>query len=313
MGKIICITGGAGFIGTNLIRKLEDLEKAEEIRALDNMSLGDPEHLKGTSANLTEGDVRDKGTVDEFVKGADTVIHLAAHTRVVDSIGNPKLNFDINCNGTLNVLEASRKHGVRNFIFASTGGAIIGDATPPLHEDMVPRPVSPYGATKLFGEGMCSAYWGSYGLKTVSLRFTNVYGPYSKNKASAVAQFFKNVIDKEPITLYGDGSQTRDFVYVGDVCNAIIRAIDYEGDGGESFQIGSAEETSLSGLIDRIGFVVGDEMVEVNHKNKRKGEIQRNYAKIDKARKHLGYKPETNLNEGIRKTWEWFKENYQHC
>src|SRR5262249_41838975 len=149
------------------------------------------------NVDLIVGDIRDRNLVARAIEGQQGVIHLAAHTRVMESIDNPPLNFDINATGTLNLLVESRIAGVKKFIFASTGGAILGEQTPPVHENMVARPIAPYGASKLTGEAYCSAFWGAYGVNTVALRFSNVYGPFSYHKASVVAQFFKNILQQE--------------------------------------------------------------------------------------------------------------------
>src|SRR5579864_374276 len=234
--KTYLVTGGCGFIGVNLIPRL--IEQGVRVRVLDNLSLGRREDVDPLGVGLHVGDIRDPAAVAKACKGIDAVVHLAAHTRVVESLSDPQLNFDINAAGTLNVLQACRNAGIPKVIFASTGGAILGEQVPPVHEGMVPRPVSAYGASKLAGEAYCSAYCGSYGLNTVALRFSNVYGPYSYHKGSAVAQFFRNLIHKEPIVIYGDGRQTRDFVYVGDLVQAILLA-DQANTPGEFFQIAS--------------------------------------------------------------------------
>src|ERR1700726_3490153 len=232
--KSYLVTGGCGFIGVNLIPRL--IEQGARVRVLDNLSLGKREDVDPLGVDLHVGDIRDPAALAKASKGIDVVVHLAAHTRVVESLSDPQLNFDINAAGTLDVLQACRSAGIPKMIFASTGGAILGEQEPPVHEDMVPRPVSPYGASKLVGEAYCSAYWRSYGLNTVALRFSNVYGPYSYHKGSVVAQFFKNLMQKESLVVYGDGEQTRDFLYVADLVEAILLADKAEA-SGEVFQI----------------------------------------------------------------------------
>src|ERR1700761_4783444 len=220
--KSYLVTGGCGFIGVNLIRQLKETGAA--VRVLDHLSLGKREDVAPLGVELQVGDIRDTKTVAKACEGIETVVHLAGHTRVLESLSDPALNFEINAAGTFNVLEASRRAGVQKVIFASTGGAILGEQVQPVHEGMLPRPISPYGASKLAGEAYCSAFFGSYGLNTVALRFSNVYGPYSYHKGSVVAAFFRNLRQKEPIVIYGDGEQTRDFVYVGDLVKAILLA-----------------------------------------------------------------------------------------
>jgi UDP-glucose 4-epimerase len=207
--------------------------------------------------------------------------------------------------GTKNVLQACRGAGVQKLVFASTGGAILGDQKPPTHEEMVPRPISPYGAGKLAGEAYCSAFAGSFGLNTVALRFSNVYGPFSYHKGSVVAQFFRNLIQGKPLIVYGDGSQTRDYVFVEDLIEAVLLAeqIDTPGD---VFQIASGRETSLNELIALIRKVVSDRDLSIFYEPARRGEVLRNYARIEKARNSLGYEPRMPLEEGLRRTWQWF-------
>jgi len=306
--KSYLVTGGCGFIGVNLVSRLA--REGARVRVLDNLSLGRREDLEDLDVDLQVGDIRDHAAVSRACQGVDSVVHLAAHTRVLDSIANPELNFEINAAGTMNVLRACRDAGVKKMIFASTGGAILGEKEPPVHEEMAPRPLSPYGASKLTGEAYCSAYFGSFGLNTVALRFSNVYGPYSYQKGSAVAAFFKNLIQKQPIVVYGDGEQTRDFIYVADLVEAILLA-DQADTPGEAFQIASGRETSIGALIDAIRRAAPEVPFEVRHEPARAGEVLRNYACIDKARRMLGYDPQTGLDEGLKKTWKWFSSHVE--
>jgi UDP-glucose 4-epimerase len=301
--KSYLVTGGCGFIGVNLISQLT--AQGARVRVLDDLSLGKREDLPSLGVELRVGDIRDREAVAKACQGMDVAVHLAAHTRVVESLSNPQLNFEVNAIGTMNVLSACHDAAVKKVIFASTGGAILGEQEPPVHEGMVPRPVSPYGASKLAGEAYCSAFFGSYGLNTVALRFSNVYGPFSYHKGSVVAQFFRDLIQKKPIVIYGDGEQTRDFLYVADLVDAILLA-DKKDTPGEVFQIASGRETSLRSLITTMKEVLPEMKFDVRHAPKRAGEILRNYASIEKARRMLGYDPQTRLDEGLRNTWRWF-------
>jgi UDP-glucose 4-epimerase len=301
--KSYLVTGGCGFIGVNLIARL--VEQGARVRVLDNLSLGKREDLASAGVELQVGDILDRAAVAKACEGMDVAVHLAAHTRVVESLSNPQLNFEVNAVGTMNVLSACRDAAVKKVIFASTGGAILGEQEPPVHEGMVPRPLSPYGASKLAGEAYCSAFFGSYGLNTVALRFSNVYGPFSYHKGSVVAQFFRDLIQKKPIVIYGDGEQTRDFLYVADLVDAIFLA-DKNDTPGEVFQIASGRETSLLTLIKTMKEVLPEQKFDVRHEPRRAGEILRNYASIEKARRMLGYDPQTRLDEGLKNTWRWF-------
>lgn len=308
--KSFLVTGGCGFIGVNLVSRL--VAHGNRVRVLDNLSLGRREYVEPYGVELLVGDVRDLNAVTRAVEGADVVVHLAAHTRVIDSISDPQLNFDINVTGTLNLLRASRDAGVEGFIFASTGGAILGDCEPPVHEGMVPRPISPYGASKLAGEGYCSAFHGSFDLKTVALRFSNVYGPQSYHKGSVVAHFIKQALQSKPLVIYGNGEQTRDFLYVEDLADTICAcATDWtDGATGEVFQIGSGRETKINDIARVIQESASSTGIDVlvAYEAARKGEIHRNYTSIEKAKRMLGYSPKTGLDEGIRRTWEWFRD-----
>ena len=305
----ILITGGCGFIGLNLILYLK--EKAQHhIIVLDNLVLGKEEYLSGFDVEFIEGDIRDKDAVKAAMKQVDAVVHLAADTRVIPSIENPSFNFDVNVNGTYNLLIQARDNDVDRFIFASTGGAIVGEAIPPVHEGMVPRPLAPYGASKLCGEAYCSAFAGSYGMKTVSLRFSNVYGPRSFHKGSVVAHFYKKILNGKILTIYGDGEQTRDFVHVDNLCEAINSALSID-EGGESYQLGTGVETSINHLIKLMRDCTGGNYgINAEYVPERKGEVKRNFCDISLARKALGYEPKMELSDGLKRTWQGFTENH---
>jgi len=319
-GETVLITGGCGFIGTNLIKYLAD--KTYQLRILDNLSTGKEENLKKLQSQYYRlpnvdsivGDIRNRKMVNQAVKGVDAVVHLAAHTNVVESIENPKEDWDINVNGTLNLLEACRKNGVGRFIFASSN-AVLGEQSPPIDESKIPKPLSPYGAAKLAGEASCSSYYHSFGLNVISLRFANCYGPYSEHKTSVVSRFMRCALDGTSLIIYGDGNQTRDFVHVDDVCQAIYLALTtQQAQGtqqtfpcGEVFQIATGVETSIRNLAKLIGEITGREL-QIIHEPERKGEIKRNYSNISKARAMLGFKPKVELRAGLNNLWEWLNE-----
>lgn len=305
--KRVLITGGAGFIGSNLVQRLSDYG-GYDITVLDNESLGCPEFITDRVSSYIKGDICDRDTLDLVLPDKDTIVHLAADTRVMDSIADPGHNFDINVVGTFGLLNKVREYGVRQFINASTGGAIIGEAKPPVHEGMLPRPTAPYGASKLAVEGYCSAFHGSYGLQTASLRFSNIYGPLSFHKGSVVAHFFKRILKNERLVIFGDGSQTRDYLFVGDQVAGIQQTIDQQPEG--VFQLGSGKPTSLNELVETMRIVVEDHpFPDVTHKSFRRGELRHTWCDISKAKRVLGFAPETSLIEGLRTTWSWFKAN----
>ncbi len=228
--KKTLITGGRGFIGVNLVRALSQSRK---VQVLDNLQRSSPTGWLDGAARFFQADILQPASLAEAFGGVSDVVHLAAYGSVVESITDPASNFDVNARGTLNVLKAAVDAGARRFIFASTGGALIGDATPPVHELSLPKPISPYGASKLCGEAYCHAFAKSYGLETICLRFGNVYGPHSAHKKGAVTLFVKALMADEPIVIYGDGSASRDYIYVEDLCAGIGTALDARLTGGD--------------------------------------------------------------------------------
>jgi UDP-glucose 4-epimerase len=241
-------------------------------------------------------------------EGIETVVHLAASTGVPASVENPVFDMENNVIGTFNMLDAARQNAVKKFIFASSG-ASIGECAPPIHEEMIPHPVSPYGASKLAGEGYCSAYYHIFGIDTAVLRFSNVYGPSSNHKNSVVAKFIRQAIKGETLEIYGDGRQTRDFIYIQDLIEAIILAVKIDCAGGETFQIATSIETTLGKLTDELIPILnksGIRNIEVFHSFPRPGDVLRNYSDTSKAREMLGWKARVNLTNGLRHTVDWF-------
>jgi len=299
----ILITGGCGFIGANLVRRLAARPDLR-LRVFDNESLGRRETIADVRCEFIRGDLRDREAVAAAVDGVDAVVHLAADTRVIDSISNPTHNFEVNVLGGLNLLEAMRACGVRRLINASTGGAIIGEARPPVHEEMVARPLAPYGAAKLAMEGYCTAYGGSYGIETLSLRFANVYGPGSRHKGSVIAAFLKRVIAGQPLIVYGDGGQVRDFIYIDDLCDGIVAGLFSHACG--VVQLGSGRPVSVNALIEAMRAAVAPRPIRAVYEPARAGEISATWCDITKARLLLGFAPETPLQMGLQQTWRWF-------
>lgn len=323
------ITGGCGFIGTALIRSLRD-EGGHGIRVVDNLTVGDREDLAtasdfveespenpgpvspGGPVELIVGDILDEDLALRAAEGADAIVHLAANTGVLPSIEDPRGDCRKNVLGTLNYLEAARHNGVGRFVFASSGGTVIGEVEPPIHEEMAPHPVAPYGASKLAGEGYCSAYFQTFGVQSVALRFGNVYGPLSGHKNSVVARFIRRAAGGEDLEIYGDGAQTRDYIYIGDLIRAIKLSVTVDGVGGETFQIATNAETTVRGLTDRLLPALaeaGVKDVEVRNAEDlgRRG-VSRNFADTSKAKRLLGWQAEMDLDEGLRRTVEWFME-----
>lgn len=253
-----------------------------------------------------KADILDHVTLSKLLQGIDIVIHLAADTSVVDSIADPVKNFDINVAGTFHLLRLSRDAGVSIFIQASTGGAILGEALSPVNENMVAQPLSPYGASKLAAEGYCSAFSAAYGMQTISLRFSNVYGPWSYHKDNAISNFLKRLLKHEELIVYGNGEQIRDYVFVGDLVKG-IHAIMAKPVSGV-FQLASGQPTTLNQLIACISKVVGqEEMIKIRYRPARSGEVYATWCCIEKASKEYHFSPTTSLEQGLSITWQWFK------
>jgi UDP-glucose 4-epimerase len=302
----ILVTGGAGFVGATLVRQLA--EAGQRVRVLDNYSTGDAAHLAGVDAEQIEGDIRDAEALDAALAGVDAVVHLAAAGSVIMSIADPAANFDVNVLGTFRVLDAARRAGVERTVQASTGGALIGNATPPVDESSLPKPISPYGASKLAGEGYAHAFAAAYGLRTVALRFANVYGPWSEKKQGVIQKFFRAIRAGEPLVIYGDGSASRDYTHVDDIARAIGLALDRDVPGGTVLHIASGVETTVRELAGLCRDAAGAPGHPVEYRPARAGEVGRNFASYDLASKELGYAPSIAREEGIRRTWEWFTE-----
>ena len=296
------ITGGAGFIGRHLADHLTRQDDVS-VTVIDNESLGNRKHLDLDKVRFIKGDLRNRDELRSALEGQDVVIHLAADTRVIESIADPAHNFESNVIGTFNLLELSRELGVSRIVAASTGGAILGDVEPPVHEQMAPQPTSPYGASKLMLEGYLSAYSSSYSLSTCALRFSNIYGPRSFHKGSVVAHFYKQILEEEKLVVYGDGSQTRDYLYVGDLVQGIWTAVQSEAQG--AFQLGSGKPTTLNQLLDHMRTVTGLDL-DVVYEDFRAGEVKDTWCQIQKARDGFGFDPATEREDGLGQTWEWF-------
>lgn len=303
----VLVTGGAGFVGATLVRRL--VGSGYSVRVFDNYSTGDKSHLADVDAELVEGDIRDVSALDAALAGMQAVIHLAAAGSVVLSVQDPVTNFDVNVLGTFRVLDAARRAGVERTVQASTGGALIGDATPPVDESSLPKPISPYGASKLAGEGYAHAFAKAYGMRTVALRFANVYGPWSARKRGAMTLFFQAIHSGEPILIYGDGAASRDYAHVDDISRALELALERDVPGGTVLHIASGIETTVTELASLCRAAADAPDHPVEYRPRRPGEVERNFASYDLARQVLGYAPSIGREAGIRRTWQWFQES----
>ena len=300
--KRILVTGGAGFIGATLVRML--LNRGHEAVILDSASASGARYLAELPVEYVEGDILDTPLLERVIPAVGGVVHLAAQTGVPDSLADPRRDCELNVVGTLNLLESCRRTEQDIPIVFASSNAPLGRQVPPATEDKAPLPISPYGASKLAGEAYCLAYHGSWGLATVVLRFANVYGPYSTHKGSVVARFYSELLSRGRITIDGDGLQTRDFLYVDDLCRAIMLALETDAHG-EVFQIATGVETTILELTELVLKVSGREAV-VEHGPPRGGDIRKSYSVVQKARDILGWSPEVELRAGLERTWKWF-------
>jgi UDP-glucose 4-epimerase len=294
------VTGGAGFIGSHVAEAL--LARGDDVTVVDDLSNGKRENVPD-GARLVVADIRDGGLGPVFEKARpEVVFHLAAQVDVRVSVERPAHDASVNVIGTVAVLEAARGVGTQ-VVFSSTGGAIYGECDGPANEDHAREPLAPYGVSKLSGEEYLAAYNRLYGTTHVSLRFGNVYGPRQdpKGEAGVVAIFMNRLREGGTPKIFGDGTQTRDYVYVGDVVAASLAAAEH---GGGVLNVGSGVETSVLDLYERIQRVAGVTR-EAEFAEARPGELQRSVLDPSRARTELGWEPQHSLDEGLAETWAW--------
>lgn len=301
----VLVTGGCGFIGANLVRRIRS-GPGWKVTIVDDMRTGRRSNVPPELAEVVVGDVADPEVLAPALEGVDAVVHLASQTGVLPSVEDPARDFEGSILPTFRVLEGCRQRGIQRFVLASSGAA-VGDVEPPIHENVVPRPLSPYGAGKLAGEAYVQGYAGSFGMETVALRFSNVYGPHSLHKDNAIPNFIRHCLSGERLEIYGDGTQTRDFIHVHDLCDGIIGAATADGVAGEVFQLGTSVETSVVELAQLIQEVTGAE-AEIDFEERRAGEVHRSRVDISKARRLLGFEPAIALRDGLAQTADWYRD-----
>jgi len=303
----VLVTGGAGFIGSHLVRALAS--RGHRVRVLDNLSTGRREHLEGVEAELVVGEIRDAGAVAEASRGVDTIYHLAAMISVAETMADPLTCYDVNLKGSLNVLKAAREAEAKAVVLASSA-AVYGGAEGRVREATPARPLSPYGASKLAMEEAAALFARAYTLPTISLRFFNVYGPRQSPDspyAAVIPLFIRRLLDDRPLTIDGDGQQTRDFVYVEDVVRAMMLAAEKAAAVTGPFNIGTGRSVSISALA-RVLQALIPAGGEPGHGPPRPGDIRHSASDIRLAKAALGYRPEVALKQGLKVTVQWFRE-----
>lgn len=303
-GKNILVTGGAGFIGSHLVDKLS-LEN--KVIVVDNLSSGSLANLERSKDRITfvKGDTLDKGLLMDIVAEVELIFHLAANVGNIKSIEDPYFDMDVNIKGTINLLEACLNSNIKRLVYSSSG-AIFGEAKRlPIDEDHPLNPESPYGVSKLAAEKYCFAFHKVHGVPTTALRYFNVYGPRqgSSQYPNVIAIFFNRIRQGKPLTIFWDGKQTRDFVFVEDVVKANILAATQPAAVGETFNIATGKANSVEQVANLIKQISGKES-PVTYAAPRAGEVRHSQANIEKARRMLGYKPETGLKKGLLLTWK---------
>ena len=300
----VLVTGGAGFIGSNLVAAL--LERGDDVRVLDNFSTGSRSNLAalGRDVDVVEGDLRSYERVHTAVRGTEVVFHQGALGSVPRSVQDPLSSTAVNVEGTLNVLLAARDEGIRRIVAASSSSVYGDGGTFPRAESQAPNPISPYAVAKLAAERFCVSFTRVYGIETVALRYFNVFGPRqdpSSQYAAVVPRFIRLVADGEPVTVHGDGGQSRDFTFVENVVRANLLAADASDAAGRVLNIATGGSETVDALADTIGRLL-DRPVEKTYGPAQAGDVRESWADVSAAREAIGYEPVVGFEEGLRRT-----------
>jgi len=303
------VTGGAGFIGSNIVDEL--LRRRHSVVVLDDLSTGNEENLAGVRSqiDLRVGTIIDLATVQSACVGVDYVIHLAARTSVPKSVKDPLETNRVNIDGTLNVLVAARDAKVRRFVYAASSSAYGETPTLPKIESMQPEPISPYGVTKFVGELYAQVFGRVYGLENASVRYFNVFGPRqdpTSQYSGVLSRFMLAILKGEPLVIYGDGEQSRDFTYIDNVVDETLRACEAAGASGKVFNGGTGARITLNEVAKLLEKIAGKK-IQTQYDPPRAGDIRDSQADISLARKILAYEPSVLFEEGLQRTWEWYK------
>ena len=308
--SLYLVTGGAGFIGSHLAAELVD--RGERVRIVDNLSTGKRRNLDVVpDGEFVEGDLADRAVAERAVAGVDYVLHQAAIPSVPRSIQDPITSNRSNIDATLNVLVAARDAGVKRLVYAGSSSAYGDTPTLPKREDMPTSPLSPYALQKLVGEQYCQMFTRLYGFETVTIRYFNVFGPRqdpSSPYSGVISLFISALVDGRQPTIYGDGEQTRDFTYVANVVDGVLRACEAPGAAGETINVATGGRISLNDLFAELRALTGS-AIEPAYAQPRAGDVKHSQADIWKAKRILGYEPGVTLKEGLRRTLEWYRVN----
>src|SRR5438105_6328074 len=308
MSERVLVTGGAGFIGSHLVRAL--LERGDTVRVIDNFSTGNRRNLQGLEddVEVVEGELRSYERVHNAMRDIELVFHQGALPSVPRSVQDPLTTSAVNVEGTLNVLLAARDHGARRVVFASSSSVYGRQDSLPLVETARPDPISPYGVAKLAAERYCVSFSRVYPLETVALRYFNVFGPGQNphsQYAAVVPRFISAIAVGEPVPVYGDGEQSRDFTYVGNVVAANLLAAEADGVNGEILNVASGRSETVNDLAEVLGRIL-ERPVEKEFLPERTGDVRHSWADVGAARRLLGYEPEVGFEEGLRLTADAF-------
>ncbi|MCK4244295.1 MAG: SDR family oxidoreductase [Candidatus Omnitrophica bacterium] len=309
--QLYLVTGGAGFIGCNLVRRLVALGK--KVRVFDNFSTGKRENLRDIlyrKIELIEGDLRDLACVMEATKKVKIIFHEAALPSISRSVIAPNTTNDVNITGTLNLLQAARANGVKRLIYASSSSVYGNSPELPKDEEMTTEPISPYAVSKLAGEGYCQAFRHIYGLETIILRYFNIFGPYqdpTSEYSGVIAKFINAFLDSTPLTVYGDGEQSRDFTYVDDVVEANLAAASCSADNsGEIFNVAAGKMVTLNRMIEILKALFKQEP-KVIYTDPRPGDVRHSLANVSKLKEKLNFVAKIPFEEGLKRTVKWYK------
>ncbi len=314
MKKKCLVTGGAGFIGSNLAEAL--LNQGYAVRVLDSFVSGSRENLTAIQPQIEilEGDLRDETLIRQAVQGIDTVFHLAAVASVVRSVENPRETHEVNVSGTWNLLEQARNAGVRRLVFSSSS-AVYGDSEDfPLKEETKLRPLSPYAISKLIGEQYCGLFQNLYHLETVSLRYFNVYGKRQNpdsEYSGVIPRLLDRLLEGQSPVIYGDGRQSRDFIYVEDVVQANLQAASVPAAAGKTFNIATQQENSVLDILEQLVQILKIAKPAVDFQPRRAGDVYRSVADTSRAQRELDFHPGTGFRAGLEKTVQWFQTGRQ--